>query len=90
MSGSTASGTLEIRPRGPPPLFAARITAIATAVSDSTASAISATEAFSCAVSFATRSSVSASAGSEFTASNAADRRWPPLPIAPVGAALSG
>ena len=33
---STASGTLEIRPRGPPPLFAVRITAIAIAVSDST------------------------------------------------------
>ena len=55
---------------------------LATAVSDSIASAMSPTEAPSLEVSLARRSIVSARAGRVLTASKAADRRAPPLPRA--------
>ena len=44
LSDSIASRTPPVRPEGPSPLLAARMTAIASAASDSTASAISSSE----------------------------------------------
>jgi hypothetical protein len=77
----TASATAAARPGGPSPLLAARITAIASAASDSTAAIISALEGIPCSQTRTSRRRASASAGSSETASNALARRWPPAPL---------
>ena len=77
-------------PDGPSPLLAARITAIASAVSASIASATSPGEAPGARSRPTRRRRASASAGSAVTASNASASRWPPTPrLGACGAACA-
>ena len=80
VSDSHRLGNAGGRPRGPLPLFAACITAIASAASASTASAISPVDVAGCSASRRTRPRASARAGMLEIASNAAARRRPRRP----------
>src|SRR5215208_2821243 len=81
LSTSTAWRTPRVRPCGPPPLLAARITWIARAASDSMAAATSSPDGADASLARRRRCRASASAGIDETVSNAAARRFPPCPL---------
>src|SRR5215207_10187987 len=83
---STAWRIPPVLPCGPPPLFAARITWIASAASDSIAAATSSGDTVAAPLAPIRRRRDSARAGRAETASNAAARRWPPWPTPPRAA----